>query len=217
MTISDMHVAFRLRADKLGSQLTRTILPYHIDMLINKAINQFVDNSIVRYMSDDNVDNTNKQLDDISTLIMMVNVTPTNDSSYGLPSKVVSLSAQKPKQILTAYCSVNQKMGEVRFTNPNKLVLVLNDYLSKTDPESVIAVLQGDKINLFEDNFSIGTVTVRYLKYPSVVKLATSGSIDCDLPLTVHDKIVDIAVDMFAAITAQDNYQLLQNETQKLE
>lgn len=214
MQIQEMHNHFRLRADKLNSQRTRAILPIHIDVLINKAINVLLRNSIEESLGDDNLDNTYKDIGDFNNLIMMNN-SQVSTSFYGGMSCKSAVDPDNMYHLLGYISKSGTTNSNVRITNPNKVFLVLDDYLSGTKANSVVGVRSNNTVYLFEDGFTIDSVTIRYIKKPTVVNITTNTS--CDIVDKLHDKIIDMAVDMYAAIVASDNYQQLNNETIKLE
>lgn len=217
MTLAEMHSAFRFKADTINSQRTRAILPIHIDFLLNQAVLQELNDICRVSFVDDSLDLNLETIASLGSLIIDLPDQLLISSDYrGIDCKRYSITSTGVHQIVSSYTTTtNNVTGKVRFTNGNYLTHVLEDYLSKSKPNSTVGCIHDNNIYVFEDDFTLNKIHIQYIKTPIKLQLNVSG--DCELHPRLHDKIVSNAVDSYMAIINRpDKYQMLVNETNKL-
>ena len=85
-----------------------------------------------------------------------------------------------------------------------------------TTATSPISIMTDDKVRIYHDNkFTIDGAYLQYVEIP--ISVDWNNSISCNLPLSVHSKIVDWTVERIAAQNASENYQHLTQENMKRE
>lgn len=76
-------------------------------------------------------------------------------------------------------------------------------------------ILETNGLRLYHlDRYAISKVGVIYIKKPAILT-SSPGVVNCDLPESVHDKIVDDTAKFIAAATTSGNYQQLLMEAKK--
>lgn len=219
MTLAEMHLAFRFRADTINSQRTRAILPTHIDYLLNQAVLQELNDICRTSFSDDSLDLNLETIANLGSLVSTLPLQVLVSGDYeGIDCKVINLPSTGVYQVISAATTTINPVvnGKVRFTNSNYLRFVLDDYLSKSEPLSVVGIIDNNSIYLFDQGFILDKIVIKYIKTPIKLDLENNSG-DCELHSRLHDKIVSNAVDTYMAIINNPSkYQMLVNETNKL-
>jgi len=97
-----------------------------------------------------------------------------------------------------------------RLILPQDIDNVLN-HAYGTVKSSPYVILSGNKIKVYHDNkFKINRIYLNYIRKPIDVNL--DKEIDCDMSESLHDIVVDLAVQHIAGVTGQPTYQGILNE-----
>jgi hypothetical protein len=218
MSISDMHIGFKLELDKTNSLQYPSFLPEEIDYWLNKAIRKFVKTRYSGMNSKhEGFEQSQKRIDDLRTLVREVTIPCTTIGAIKPNGYVLTDNGFDGSKFTAApyWLSLGEEV-DISFTpiNPDttfpKRVGVTdataNDYRYKLDDPTAAYILHYDEarpLRLFynntiefitDGNYSVGNAYLRYIKSPDVVSLATST--DCDLAESTHDEIVVMATQL---------------------
>jgi hypothetical protein len=231
MTIAEMHIAVKLVLDKTSALELPAFEPEEIDFWLNKGIRQFVDNRYSGYNSKQkSVEENQRITDDLRTIINEMDLLTSISSLAFYPnaySADVTINERSPglesidylhrlgEEVLISYTDtitnvvVNKRQGITECTSDNYRNFIDNPYsehrlyLGEAKP---LRLFIGNLVELITDgNYSISSYYLRYLKNPTTVSLSTS--VNCDLPVHTHDRIVDLTVSMMLENIESQRYQ----------
>lgn len=224
MTILEMHEKFRTLGQQNGLQLVRGILPETIDSYINDAINHVVREILNANVSANfgNVVVIQKNqigiINGLRTLYVQedISVSGGNNENEGEitdiePFVYESLLTNSVFGLINVDIIYNDGSYIVpsRFIEPNNIQVTLSDYLSRASKRHPIVTITEandiDKLykwNIYTDKHSseITKLRIGYIKYPATVKLddeddeASINNINCDLPIHLHNLVIEEAV-----------------------
>lgn len=235
MIIEEIHYNIKLRSNKLDSQYKRDFNALEIDYILNDVINIFVDTVYSgNNPSLKGLEETQFRIDDISSLIIkspfVTGITPSLVSSDNVYEfKLSSISNYRHLiggEFVTTKndCTKNIRLNQVQhddlkhvlkdpYRKPSfeweRVPMVLAKDNTVTGQTSVYAYTQGD--------FTITHFKPEYIKNPSLVSIGgyntVSGSpavkTELDLPVSVHSRIIDLAVaEIKRILSSPDEYQL---------
>lgn len=218
-----MHITFRQLAQQMGMQNVRAILPAQIDVLLNTAISDIV-NQLVR----ENVGLSNNdghtdmfkigQTDALRTLQTEIEI-EVSGSDYSLADNVLYLT-----DIYVKY-KVNNKpiVFPVRLVDTAYYANASSDSVLKPTYKSPIAVYKDYKVTVDfgrkdrPNGFNDPKLTFSYIKTPAKVKLAEepTDTTDCDLPESLHETVVKYAVDLYRRSVRGEYYSGNRNQSQQ--
>lgn len=212
MTISDMHIAFRLELDKVNSLQYPDFTTVEIDYWLNRAIREFVKTrySGVNYKRE-GFEQSQKRTDDLRTLVREVTIPCTMEgaikpngyvltdgfSNAQFETDIYWLSLGEEVQITpTGGVAIRQGVTEV----------TSDEYRFEIDnPYSTFRLHYGNAkpLRLFYNNtiefisdggYTVNNAYIRYIKVPAIVDYITTTN--CDLPELTHDEVVILGVKM---------------------
>lgn len=204
MTISDMHLAFKLEFDKLDSENYPDILPEEIDFLLNKAQDRFVKQ---RYGTTNakrqSFEQSQKRIDDLKALVRTAVITPLpNDPNNIDPNaQFVQLPADYwftvQERALISYVSCHnqsiQSLVEIRAIDHDNFNIIISNPFEKPNTTKVLRLMSYNQTELIHSSDStINEYRLRYIKEPIRVSIVTST--DCELSDHTHEEIVNEAV-----------------------
>lgn len=234
MDISTMHTTFRQYAQQMGMQNVRNILPEQVDIILNTAQTDVL-NQVIREnvgVGGDNSTNTNKlyEVNVLKPLIKTESRTITNNV-FTIPSDVyflIGVTADIYNENKETYTE-NDKYTEectVRIINVARLGETLHDVILKPKHFSPIACLkeQGTMnvycgVNSYNDKkANIKELYVHYIKTPQKVKLAIKPSevnVNCEMDESLHEIIVRRATELYLASIRRSPVEGQQNQVQQ--
>lgn len=202
MTILEMHEMFRVLGQRMGLERVRGILEESIDVCLNDAINEIVDNVIksnVQTVYKDKItiqDNPISPVNGVSTLYKEVD----KNGSIESDSPVV-LTVEDIRYIYgfsVAYPG-NTVYKQCRLIEPDRVEITLSDYCSRASKEyPIVTVVDVNEktgeytIRPYTDGNRVSSIRMKYIKNP--VKVSLEEEVDCDLPEHLHKDVVEVAV-----------------------
>ena len=221
MTITQMHVAFKLILDKTESLQYPSFLPEEIDFWLNQGIIKFVK---TRYSGTNSkregFEQSQKRIDDLRTLVRELTIPCTatdaikpngyvltngfGNALFDAPDGPYWLSLGEEVEII--FTSTNARPGVETRKRVGVTDSTSNDYRWKVDDPVAPHVLHYDEakpLRLFyndtiefitDGNYTIDKAYIRFIKKPVEVSLTTPT--DCDLAEVTHDEVVALAVQL---------------------
>lgn len=217
MTISEMHIAFKLELDKTESLQYPAFLSEEIDYWLNRAVKQFTK---TRYSGinpkGQGFEQSQKRIDDLRKLIREITVPCTNvnaikPNSYILTDGFNNVAfTDNPywmslgEEVTISYTSTTsnrgsratKRVGVIDITADNyraKIDDPLSDHILHYDEAKPLRLFYNDTIEFITDEqYSVTEAFIRYIKRPAEVSY--TNNIDCDLADHTHDEIVSLAV-----------------------
>lgn len=226
MTIGEMHYDFKMKFNKIDSQVNRNLLVPEIDWLLNEAQEIFVKNiaeprSLGSYLG---FETSQRTIDDIRTIVIpdvdcSTLVAGTTDT-FELPSDYwfyVKSVAYMTKG------SFSDVQGTV-FIRQHEDLFEISDFdKSSFEWRTVNAVFNKNGIKVFANDFTVNKLRITYLKKLDYIHNATkfnggqynlpngvtlSGTKNCELPPHTHREIVDIAVMLASGQIQMPDYSI---------
>ncbi len=248
MSIQEMHYEFKVRCNRLDTQHYQDIPPYTIDSLLNNAHNYFLEH--YAYVTRLPYETSQARLDMLSNLVIgfpeQPVLTPVEVETNVYEVKFDSL-IYPYAHLVRVYAEGSCGLINVKVVPINSLNRILVDDLQKPSVKwkRLVATLRktSDDINpsLYiygEDNITVDSVKIEFIKQPLKVFLGGYNSIDYDVCVQnngtncnqfynigtpavnseiaeiYHSLLVDIAVREFARYT--DNINKLQTLDNKI-
>lgn len=216
MDIYEMHVLFRTLGQQQGLQLVRGILAESIDEFLYEAIIQLV-RVVILGNAQGSKDIITPQYTKISELNSLHTlycseesaVTQTNDGD------VITIQTSNIPFCVTNFVlkTKNNKKYDCRVIESERLYQTLNDYLNHASLEYPIVSLANNNadnkfdIYLFtgDKQKDVASIITSYIRMPSKVHLdeehygqgESDTSISCDLPVHLHQTVVETAVELW--------------------
>lgn len=239
MTISDMHIAWKLELDKSSALELPSFEPEEIDYWINRGIRQFVKTRISGSMTGKGFEMNMKRIEDLKTLIVtasfedpdLLSYADYGDTNKHEDSYIVDISSITDtkwytlnEDVTISYTSISgdteTKWQGITQCTMDTYYSHLNDPYSEHrlhyEEAKPLRLMESDTVELTTDgNYSITKYRIKYIELPQEVSY--SDDIDCNLPEHTHDEIVTLAVNMALENIEQPRYQTHQYELNKIE
>lgn len=216
MTPRQMQDSFEHKINIMDSSI---MIESHIVFYwLNEAVDTFVRNTITgNNIFRSSVEQTQKQLENVRTLIEEVNITPAaggasdkpNSFLVTLPSNYMYILSDEVVIELTNLSgnAVQERQGVTECTSETYRALIDNPYSEHRlhyDKANPLRMFKGNTVELVGDgNYDIPVYYIRYIRQPEKINL---GGIDCELPEFVHPEIVDLAVKLFIQSIGDPRY-----------
>jgi hypothetical protein len=217
MTISEMHIAFKLGLDKTESLQYPSFLPEEVDFWLNQAIRKFVKTRYSGLNSNrEGFEQSQKRIEDLRTLVRELKIPCTSTGAIKPNGYVLTNDFNSSTFTTTPYWLSLGEEVDIVFTPDNPALsmpkrvgvtnITANDYKWKIDDPTAAFILHYDEarpLRLFynntiefitDGNYSVTNAYLRFLKKPTVVSL--SLAVDCDLAEIVHDEVVSLAIQL---------------------
>jgi len=232
MTISDMHIAFKLELDKIDSLQYPGFTTNEIDYWLNRAIREFVKTRYSGINSKrEGFEQSQKRIDDLRTLVREVTV-PCTITGAIKPNGYVLTNGFSNAQFSTAVywlslgeevsitptggSTIRQGVTEVTYDeytyevdNPYSTYIL---HYGKAKP---LRLFYNNTIEFISDgNYTVNNAYIRYIKSPIIVVYST---VNCDLPEHTHDEVVSLAVRLALENIEQPRYQTYSQEVSVME
>lgn len=227
MTPVQMYDSFEHEVNRMDSEL---IVESHIAFYwLNEAIERFVK---TRYSGvnpkGESVEETQKRIDDLRTLVKE-SITPATSSSSGKPNSFLSalpsdymftLEEEVKIQVpdITGNFVEIKRSGITESTSDTYRSQADNPYSEHVlhyETARPLRLFKGNEVELITDgNYSVTEYYTKYLKLPDKINL---GSADCELPEHTHSEIVNLAVNLYLENVGDPRYptnksELIRNE-----
>lgn len=187
MTIEEMHINIKADLDHINAELVEDFQPEEIDQQINSTIKEYIDNVIT--IKEYKLINTLVkpfQYDGNSSIISGQNYKIDLPSDYyDFINGYLTIKSNHYSNDTDTYIKVPYYL-----ITPNFQDYLTQDPFENSDTLGWLAEIRDNSIYIDWDEKSIvNKIYLKYIKKPATVSL--SSSIDCDLPINVHQKIVD--------------------------
>ncbi len=206
MTVSELHIAFKIGLDKIDSLGYPDILPEEIDFLLNQAADRFVKQRYGKTNTKrEGFEETQKRTEDLKTIVKSAQLTPNayNINNISTTARFYTLPVD--------HRYIVQEQADITFndchgTPITKKVLVRpiqhNDYDKiQTDPFNrpndvkVLRLMAEGEVEIIAGTgFTLGTYYLRYIKI--MIPVSITANTTLELPVDTHQEVVDIAVDI---------------------
>ena len=232
MTISEMHLAFKLELDKTSALELPSFEPEEIDFWLNAAITRFVK---TRYTGSDKgvgFEGNMKRMEDLRSLITEDILLPAMAGTMRSNSWIYDTSPFSGERwfILGEEVDIEYvKLGETNISTKRQGITECttltyrahiddpySEHILHYEEAKPLRLIYGECVELITDgNYEPTKYYIRYLNRPAVVSL--TGLADCNLPIHTHDEIVVLATNMVLENIEQPRYQTHSNELNKNE
>lgn len=217
MTISEMHILFRVLGQQMGMQHVRGILPEAIDIYLNVAINEkcrsiLIQNASTPFREDIETKDTHvSPVNALRTLYKSVDIDEEHGeikSDYNYIEFILNSWISNNVFEYTSFYVVfkDYLCRHARLIEHDKISQVLRDYCNRATDEHPVVTLHSDDDNKIRARFyaanvnNIAHITVNFIQSPKKVSLDSSNpnnNVDCDLPEYLHNEIVQLAVQKY--------------------
>lgn len=225
MNLSELHIAFKLEADKTGSLNYPSFEPEEIDYWLNKAYLALVNQKMFgNNPRGEGFDQSQKREDDIRNLILTTSVTPITSSAIvnglgvnltDLPNYLYFISSR------TIFSNGNQAVNlNISHNEKDKFVETAINIPWIKHP--VVYIEGGNLIVLYDrysaaaDSYTTDLIEVTYLRKPEALSINTPSQVPI-ISEHVHQEIVDLAVYLAIENISSPRVQTSQLTLNKLE
>lgn len=204
MTISEAHLEFKLRLDKIDSLNYPNFLPEEIDLLLNQAQDKYVKQRYgLTNVKRQSFEETQKRTEDLKNLVLTANLTLQPFSSNNIDSNArfiilptdhwFILQERVTIQYNDCHNQVLTTSAEVRPIQHVEFDKVINDAFKKPDTSKVLRLMDNTQVEIiFAQGITITNYKLRYLKRPVRVNIVTG--VTFELSDHTHSEIIDLAV-----------------------
>lgn len=234
MTSQEMHYDFKVKLNKIDSQVYPNLMVPEIDWTLNEAQNMYIKNLAQPRIPNGKGFEVNKRItEDLKSLVLEVDNLPLVLTSDG-----ISYTCTLPTDYLF-YISSYVKLSKDNCINERgEIYVVQHDDRHLINPftkpsfewREVNALFTSQGLRLFTDGtFTVDQIILTYLKQPVYIHAAGnfrggtytlpggasfSGYQDCELPDHTHSEIVDLAVLIATGEIQAPDYQIKMNKIQ---
>lgn len=226
MDIDKMHVVFRVLGQQVGMQKIRAILPESIDVFLNEVINEKIRTVVLENTNmafRDRVSVHKNPISPINAIRTLYKTVPLSVPAKGADSDFYKVMMDIEKVMYFTSFNIDyvtKKTVGARFIESDFLPDTLRDYCNKASWDyPIVSMFSDDKdkeyVKLFNDSSTRvpQKLNVQYIQLPNVVKwdADVSKRVDCNLPESVHNEIVELAVSKFFTSVGYTNRSTPQN------
>lgn len=222
MNIGEMHYDFKMKFNKIDSQLNRNLLVPQIDWILNEAQEIFVKTIAEPRFPNSylGLESSQRTIDDIRTLIVPDKEVLVTNNVATLPTDYMFFV--KGEAIMSKGSCSNVR-GTL-FVRQHDDLFELSDFdKSSFEWRTVNIVFNQNGIKLFAEDFTVNKLSITYVKTLSYIHNAQkfnggqyklpngvtlSGTKDCELPPHTHREIVDIAVLLASGQLSMPDYSI---------
>lgn len=213
MNISELHIAFKIEADKnavnIGMSGCPSFLPEEIDYwlytaYLSKIATKFTGNNTIQTPFEYN----SKRIADLEALvktdkgISLLSETTTNRLTMNNFKSTItygSITQDKRMYFISAVLHFGSKIANVKLIRHDQATNFLETYNNKPWIEEPVAVMEEDKLIVFIDRDSmVGpyTIDLTYLAYPRKLNNLDISSGMNEIPEYMQYEVVKLAADM---------------------
>lgn len=221
MTISEFHLAVKIKLDKTSSLELPSFEPEEIDFWLNDTIELFIKQRIDGFnTSRTGFEETQKRIDDLRSLVVSyhnlgsanANVYYPNSTCWTLPTNYFRYLGDS----VTINTGTTISTVQSSTVTADDLSVKLRDPFSEHNlhhqTANPLRMLRDDELIYISDgNYTITNCYLTYIKKP--VKVDISAGTTSDLPESVHQEIVDLTVKRMLENIESPRYATFTNET----
>lgn len=224
MTITDLHINFRVVFNKLNTNKNKAFLPEEIDVILSSSLQGQV-TAIMNALSNQRglgYEDNQYRLDMIQDAILeastdsmenALSITTFNRGyKVNMPSDYHSLLGSTSSSTDTCF-TYSYKPNRL-YKSGRDVEQALSDYYSRTSPESPISELRGKVLYIYVDNFNVTSVSIKYL--PTLPVLDYTNIVVLPYSNEFWNLVIYNAVTKAKASSISD-YSILNNESNKNE
>ncbi len=216
MTPREMQDSFEHKINIMDSEI---MIESHIVFYwLNRSMDTFIKNTLLGNTPRGNsVEQTQKQTENIRTLIIENSITPTVGALEDKPNSYIAVLPSNYKYPLSEEVLieltdlkgdiVTLRQGITETTSDRYRSDIDNpysEYRVHYDEAKPLRMFKDNSVELITDgNYTVDKYFLRYIRIPEKINL---GGIDCELPEFVHDEIVDLAVMLFVRSVGDPRY-----------
>lgn len=234
MTIQELHYAFKIGKDRIDTLANQDFNTAEIDWLLNEAQLVFIKSRFSNWNNKrSGFESNTKRVADLSAVTikypLQPAVTPTLDSGVyevdltSLDYSFMFYIAGKVDLVDTNDCSTQVPL---KFLQHDDYLTALRDPFNNASLEFVpfnfgrSSSGSGTSMYIYPGDYTIPSVYIEYIKYPSRVSLGTYTYIDgvtyppttLELSDLVHQEVVDLACQIAGLYTENPEYIQLKNQ-----
>jgi hypothetical protein len=204
MNIDQMHIGVHLGVQKVAANVLDDYLPEEVDYYLNNAITTFVRQQYSLIKNEDRSPEAQYVNENLRTIIATTVLSNYSVVDYWGNS----VAAQLPTDYLyylNSYTNVGGTIKAHRLLQPKGLKDYIQSKSNKPLFRELPTILENNRIIFVGDArdslITSGVVNptlsahLTYVKEPATVKF-TATKVNCDLPSSTHQAVVDIAVDL---------------------
>lgn len=231
MNIHEMHNTFRTLGQQMGMQLVRGILPQSIDVYLNNAIIDKIQEELLSGVETAMKTGFTTQVSSMSLINSFRTLYKEDYFPLGLSSSMgIAYNFFSPigKYVIDipfsyginpmlflgftlSFKAMNSKTVSCRLIPADELNITMSDYCNAASKEHPIAVVLGNQIHIYTNVLEdiVSGISMQYVNYPNVVKYSEikEECVNCDLPEYTHYDVVERAVTKYLSSIAGSSAQ----------
>ena len=130
--------------------------------------------------------------------------------------RITRVSQSYTKRIACSDTNTNTLVGQNKFTQHDDIFKLLSDPFNTTTYKSPLYTIRDSSLDIYtDDTFIVEAAKMTYLKRPTTVDFG--NTVNCDLPVSVHQEIVDMTVNTILEGISDPRYQSTNMEVLKSE
>ena len=238
MIVADMHYHFKLGVDKVDSLSAPNFLPEEIDILLNQAQDQFIENRAYgTNKKGEGVEETQKRLDDLKNITENYETTTFINNTSNKPNGVYVdlptdyLHALNEEVSLTYVdCNNDNTLSRADVepgTHDGYNTVIKKDPFNKPDKDKVYRLGAGvsgttERFELITGSETINNYYLRYIRVPASITYGAQyvpvvADVNCELSNHTHREIVALAVIFALEDIGSQRYVTSKNEFNEIE
>lgn len=218
MTISEVHLEFKFRFDKIDSLNYPNFLPEEIDLLLNQAQDRYVKQRYgLNNYKRQSFEETQKRTEDLKNIVLQVNLTTQPYSALNIDTNArfiilptdhwFVIWERATLQYIDCNNTTQTKSVEVRPIQHVEFDKVVHDAFKAPDTTKILRLMDQGKLELITaPNTSVVSYSLRYVKEP--VRVSLNLGVTFELSDYTHSEIIDEAVNI-----ALENIEAKRNPT----
>jgi hypothetical protein len=224
MTLTQMHIEFKVGLDKTDSLNYPNFEPEEIDLWLNRSQDRFVKQRYTHDPKGETFEETQKRTDDLRTIVTEITLPPSaiqtptkpNGILFDLPNGIVGgptiywFAINEECDIRYADCNgswVTERTG-VYALQHNDYNKVIDDPFNKPSQGVILRLMHGTWAELLTDgSFTITSYYLRYLREPIRLDIINFPAVDCELADHTHEEIIAGAVTLALENIASPRFQ----------
>jgi len=225
MTISEMHIAFKLELDKSSALELPSFESEEIDFWLNAAIKSFVK---TRYLNFEQVARRTMDLSELveeETLAVVADTIKDNSFTANLALCSEDLWFIVGEEVTISYTKLGDTLASTKRQGVTQCTVdTYRSHIDDPHSEHILHYEEAKPLRLVyqrlvelitDGNYDVTNYYVRYIRKPIEVS-GTAPLVNCDLSEHTHDEIVKLTANMVLENIEQPRYQSHTVELNKL-
>lgn len=222
-----MHLGLDFVLESLNSSPTNRLDPPIKDFFINRTISAFVKDEVKRLNQPDENKRVPFRILTYGDILEKYNnlhtlITSEESSSLSITDSICTVSF--PEDLFrfeASYSKITAVNCTATATLPNVLVSIYDIIALNRNPFArrsfLSSTIEDSSLKIYIPTiYTLDTVGIIYIKKPAVLT-SSPEIVNCDLPESVHETIVDLTAKFISAAIASGNYQQLLMEAKQLQ